>query len=240
MKTRIIFITLVAVVALLGIAMYAGAEEWGMKGDPNATKMKAHAEDHKCPCMMCCSKEGKEKCKGMGMSEPMMERCKMMMHTRINANAPESLIAMKKDLMLTTEQIDKLESIVKKSQEEAEAVLTAEQKEKVAKYAKTPETMMKMHEEMMGKMKEKHEMMGKKDPMDPNIKEPNSNEPNNTSMAKSTETEQTTCPVTGKPINKEYWTVYKGKIVYFCCPNCKPVFEKDPEKYISKLPQFKK
>jgi YHS domain-containing protein len=50
--------------------------------------------------------------------------------------------------------------------------------------------------------------------------------------------EQTTCPVMGGAINKEYSTEYKGKKVYFCCPGCKEPFEKDPEKYISKLPQF--
>lgn len=52
-------------------------------------------------------------------------------------------------------------------------------------------------------------------------------------------TEQTICPVMGNPINKEYYTEYKGKKVYFCCPDCKAVFEKDPEKYIKDLPQFK-
>jgi YHS domain-containing protein len=52
--------------------------------------------------------------------------------------------------------------------------------------------------------------------------------------------EQKTCPVMGGPINKEIYTVYKGKKVYFCCAGCKPKFEKNPEKYISKLPQFTK
>jgi len=51
-------------------------------------------------------------------------------------------------------------------------------------------------------------------------------------------TEQTTCPVMGGAINTNIFTEYKGKKVYFCCPSCKDVFEKDPEKYISKLPQF--
>ncbi|MHC4546052.1 MAG: YHS domain-containing protein [Planctomycetota bacterium] len=41
------------------------------------------------------------------------------------------------------------------------------------------------------------------------------------------------------PINKDLFTVYKGKKVYFCCPGCKPEFEKNPEKYLAKLPQFK-
>lgn len=52
-------------------------------------------------------------------------------------------------------------------------------------------------------------------------------------------TEQTICPVMGNPINKEYYTEYKGKKVYFCCPDCKAAFAKDPEKYIKDLPQFK-
>jgi YHS domain-containing protein len=52
--------------------------------------------------------------------------------------------------------------------------------------------------------------------------------------------EQKTCPVEGGAINKSLFTVYKGKKVYFCCAGCKPEFEKNPEKYISKLPQFAK
>ena len=51
--------------------------------------------------------------------------------------------------------------------------------------------------------------------------------------------EQTLCPVMGGKINKELYTEYKGKEVYFCCPGCEPEFLKDPEKYIDKLPQFK-
>jgi len=51
--------------------------------------------------------------------------------------------------------------------------------------------------------------------------------------------EQTTCPVMGGAINKDIFTEYKGKKVYFCMESCKTAFEKDPEKYIAKLPQFK-
>jgi len=50
--------------------------------------------------------------------------------------------------------------------------------------------------------------------------------------------EQTTCPIMGNPINKQYFTEHKGQKVYFCCPECKEKFEADPEKYIAKLPQF--
>lgn len=53
-------------------------------------------------------------------------------------------------------------------------------------------------------------------------------------------TEQTTCPVMeGNPIDKNIFVEYKGKKVYFCCAACPDVFNKDPEKYIKKLPQFK-
>lgn len=51
--------------------------------------------------------------------------------------------------------------------------------------------------------------------------------------------EQTTCPVMGGAINKELFTEYQGKKVYFCCDGCKEKFLADPEKYLSKLPQFK-
>ncbi len=57
--------------------------------------------------------------------------------------------------------------------------------------------------------------------------------------------EQKTCPVMEAPINraplnKELYTEYKGKKVYFCCPSCKERFEQAPEQYLSKLPQFNK
>jgi len=51
--------------------------------------------------------------------------------------------------------------------------------------------------------------------------------------------EQTTCPVMDGAINKELYTEYKGKKVYFCCEGCKEKFEENPEQYIAKLPQFK-
>jgi len=51
--------------------------------------------------------------------------------------------------------------------------------------------------------------------------------------------EQTVCPVMGGAItNKDHFVEYKGKKVYFCCSPCKADFEKEPEKFIAKLPQF--
>ncbi len=42
------------------------------------------------------------------------------------------------------------------------------------------------------------------------------------------------CPVTGKPIDKQYHVDYKGGEVYFCCPNCPKAFEKDTAKFATK------
>ena len=50
---------------------------------------------------------------------------------------------------------------------------------------------------------------------------------------------QTTCPVMGGEItSKDYYADYEGKRVYFCCPACKPMFEKDPQKYMKKLEEM--
>jgi YHS domain-containing protein len=50
--------------------------------------------------------------------------------------------------------------------------------------------------------------------------------------------EQTTCPVMGGPIDKSIFVEYQGKKVYFCCKGCVAEFQKEPEKYLAKLPQF--
>ena len=39
----------------------------------------------------------------------------------------------------------------------------------------------------------------------------------------------------GGKINKDLYTDYQGKRVYFCCAACIEPFNKDPEKYIKKL-----
>ena len=53
--------------------------------------------------------------------------------------------------------------------------------------------------------------------------------------------EQKMCPLMPEmKINPDVFTEYKGKKVYFCCQSCKGEFEKDPEKYVVKLPQFAK
>jgi YHS domain-containing protein len=52
---------------------------------------------------------------------------------------------------------------------------------------------------------------------------------------KKTLVPQTTCPVTGDPINKKLYVDYKGKRIYVCCESCIDPVKKNPEKYIKKL-----
>ncbi|MEI8078391.1 MAG: YHS domain-containing protein [bacterium] len=48
---------------------------------------------------------------------------------------------------------------------------------------------------------------------------------------------QTLCPVSGDPINKEVYTDYKRRRVYFCCQACVPKFEADPKTYLNQMRQ---
>ena len=54
---------------------------------------------------------------------------------------------------------------------------------------------------------------------------------------------QASCPVTGEVFTIAKDTAhaeYKGKHVYFCCPGCKPQFDKEPERFIKSAEAKKK
>lgn len=48
-----------------------------------------------------------------------------------------------------------------------------------------------------------------------------------------------TCPVTGAKIKSikdaAGHSTYKGVTYYFCCSGCKPLFDKDPAKYVAAM-----
>jgi len=69
--------------------------------------------------------------------------------------------------------------------------------------------------------------------------EPPTSSKSKTEEVNSAAVEQIICPVMGNPINRQFFTEYKGKKIYFCCPECVGKFNVEPEKYIAKLPQFK-
>ena len=53
------------------------------------------------------------------------------------------------------------------------------------------------------------------------------------------ENNQKQCPVTGNKLeNKDSFTIYEGRRVYFCSNNCREEFLKDPMKYLLVLDDF--
>lgn len=88
----------------------------------------------------------------MKMSEPMKLRCRMMMSMEVIPHDPAALLALKDHLKLTDEQTSRLQAIVAQSRQQAEQVLTAEQKAQLQPLEKLPKTMTEMHHQMMEKM----------------------------------------------------------------------------------------
>ena len=50
-----------------------------------------------------------------------------------------------------------------------------------------------------------------------------------------TEPNQKTCPVMGKPVNKEIYADHNGERIYFCCKGCVEAFNKNPDKYLEAM-----
>src|SRR5262245_51156758 len=47
------------------------------------------------------------------------------------------------------------------------------------------------------------------------------------------------CPISDKDIDAAKTFTYKNQLIAFCCDNCKGQFEKEPEKFIGKVKEFK-
>jgi YHS domain-containing protein len=208
--------------SLMGCSMVLMFAAMTFAADVNMPMMGA-MDSNMCPKGMkmgkCCQMTMDQKMKCCGMPAAMTDRCAIMMNTPISPTDPAAIMAMKDKMKLTAEQMEKLNAITAKARQDAEAVLMPDQVEMLKGMDTAPATMRDMHKMMTQKMKEKG-MMASADKSD------------------AMGMEQTVCPVSGKPINKMYSTVYKGKTIYFCCPMCKPIFEKAAEKYLDKLPQF--
>jgi len=46
---------------------------------------------------------------------------------------------------------------------------------------------------------------------------------------------QKTCPVMGFEVNRNIFTDFQGKRIYFCCQSCPPEFRKNPEAHMAKM-----
>ena len=166
--------------------------------------------------------------KNAGMNEPenhmacssgTMQKYGFLATMPIYMDSPEVLYSQAQELGLSEQQKGKLLSIISESRKNSLTVLTPEQRQKLGAVPDEPITMEQVCPMMHGEQSQPAAVQN---------------------LADAKVVEQTTCPVMGGAINKDIFTEYKGKKVYFCCPGCKPKFEKNPEKYIDKLPQFAK
>ncbi len=89
----------------------------------------------------------------MGGMHGMMMRCQMMMGAQIQKTDPVGLLALKEELELSEDQVGKLRQIAQTARQEAEAVLTDEQKEELEAIPDEPHSMMRMHRHMQQMMK---------------------------------------------------------------------------------------
>ena len=90
--------------------------------------------------------------KMMDMPAEMQQRCRMMMQTSINPGDPAAILAIKDDLKLTPEQIQKIQTIGDDARKEAKSVLDEQQAKTLQSIPVNPETPMAMHQQMMKKM----------------------------------------------------------------------------------------
>jgi hypothetical protein len=129
---------------------------------PAPTQAKAGEAPVNAPmpaCPMCPMMAGGGKGMGMGMDMPpaMRQRCQMMMNAEMSKDDAACLLAIKEELKLTPEQVQKLEQIVKQSRQEAAAILTPEQQKTLAEVPGQSTSMSAMHAKMHEKMMQKME-----------------------------------------------------------------------------------
>ncbi len=168
-------------------------------------------------CPGCAAKAQSPTVGDTQISEAMASQYKTLMQTKIFLDSPMAILGRTKALDLTAEQNRKLLEIERQARKKALAVLTPGQRKKLGGVSATPISMASLCQKMCGKM--------------------TAGSPGE----KQTQTaQQIVCPVTGGKINKDVFTVYKSKKVYFCCAGCMGTFKANPQKYLDKLPQFKK
>jgi YHS domain-containing protein len=153
-------------------------------------------------------------------SSEMMQKYRFLATMPIYMDSPMVIYARAPELGLSEEQKAKLLAITAESRKNSLAILTVEQRQKLGVIPDEPMTMLQICPMM-------HSEAGQ---------QPAAVQ----ATADNKVVEQTTCPVMGGTVNKALFVEYKGKKVYFCCADCKTEFEKNPEKYIGKLPQFAK
>ncbi len=104
------------------------------------------------PPMMMDRQTWMDRMKDMGMSDAMMSRCRMMRTLEVSAYDPAGILALKEELQLSEQQVQKLQTLLQASRDGAKAALTDSQKQKLRVINDTPNSMMQMHQHMMDRM----------------------------------------------------------------------------------------
>jgi hypothetical protein len=80
----------------------------------------------------------------MGRGNSMMEQCRNMMRTLISPDSPNSILALRKELGLSEEQVEKIKAVGEKANAEAKKILSEKQLKQFETLTKewTPQTMM--------------------------------------------------------------------------------------------------
>ena len=88
-------------------------------------------------------------CHPMGMGDAMMTRCPMMADAQLSPTSPEGVLALGPELNLSDEQAARLEQIAQQVQQQAEQVLTDQQRQQLQDLAEQSASMWQVHQEMM-------------------------------------------------------------------------------------------
>lgn len=236
MKRRVIVVVTVA--AVLAVSMFAV----GVTAKETVTRTMQSSP----PMMMDGGTQGRvQRCMAMmqkaGVKPEMMRQCRVIMQTPVFVDSPCALYGQADALKLSERQKEQLMSIENEARKKALAVLSDEQRLKVGNISEKPMTMVQMCSKMMPMMQKTMKGQGKAGSMMCPMKQMMGSNGQKSSMCQMKKTpskspEQTTCPVTGDPlVNKNIYTEYKGRKVYFCCPKCKGKFEANPEKYSGEI-----
>jgi hypothetical protein len=89
-----------------------------------------------------------------GMTPEMMQRGHMMTHAALTRDDPSAILGLKEQLGLTDDQVAKLEALQKKTNEDARATLTDEQRAQLENLPAGPGSMAQMYGQMMAHMQQ--------------------------------------------------------------------------------------
>ena len=87
-------------------------------------------------------------CKAMGMSDPMQMRRKMLMGMQVSTDDPSAILALKSDLNLTQDQVDKIQKIQDNARKCTRDILNDSQKQQLSSLEGTPQSMVSMCRQM--------------------------------------------------------------------------------------------